>query len=1640
LPEEVSRDPEPIPIWLQLPPDAVPSDSGPVVTRLQELPFERLTWENFERLCVRLVQREGDVEHCQLYGTRGQDQQGIDIYARSHSGSGYRVYQCRRVERFGPASIRDAITDLLQGKWAKSADTFVLCTSHTTIATQYAEEIEKQAQRLGEHNVTFAVWDAAYLASRLKQEPRLVDDFFGRPYTVAFCGEEAAAALKQRLDARQVIEYRTKLRHLYRSIFAKHDPGIPVRAQLGGGDIPLAERYITPDVVVENVSRIAPPPEAAAERAAKDAEPSFATENRGATVKSGDGETRRYTAKMPIDAWLSQSDHSVILGVPGSGKSALLRFLALDLLSDAPSLQRVGARWSSLLPVWIPFAYWTKLVAAGPASSLTDCLRSWFHELDEDELWPLVERAMGDDRLLLLVDGWDEWASEQAGRIASQLLQVFVESRRVAALIVSRPYGFHRIPVHGLGWQLAEIAPLSDGQRKELCSKWISVHEARIEQPTMTAARASRAADETQKFIDEIERSSDLDELSRIPLLLLLLLYLHIEGATLPHRRFEAYEYLIGHLLKEHPVRKRTAAFLSDAPTGLTHDEVQLALAHLAFVVQYDYPSGIIPEPVILSTMESFLTDPTGLGLGLQARDARHYMHQFISVEEGTLGMLVRQGKSELSFFHRSLQEYLCAIHVSRMSLAQQQEIVRTRAIDPRWREVILGVFWRNRRPDDVATLLDSVDSSDEVPPDDLNRRELLAELAFGDFNLAPLKARELAEAACEQIEQETWTPHRRRLLAHALTGLASSKTRELVRGRIQRWVYATGWRAGWVSAIGNWPANDHTWSVLRRALNDEEANVQRAAAQAIAQVFGGEETMGRFIAAAASGSLDVYHRAAALESFIKGWPADGCLPDALRAARDSASPELRLVAISGHLARGEKLDDDLAELLAMTSGDRWGTPAYEWRGDLPEMLVSGWAGNDRLKQACLDGLVAHFGRGRYMDREIAEEVLLAGFPQDPDAVRFIVAELAKERPFLSMHGGAWRWLSKNFRDQPDVVTAIDRWALKQPNYQGVELSYVAPVGRTAIVKHKLIECLGGSFPHWATRALLDGWPADDEARGALRAKVEQPAERASEIAHLIPPILEDTDKSRSKLLELIRDPKCRRPDFVVMGFAALDNRGDEEEIVDACMAFVSQTPSRQDELYQVLIEHFPHMARVRDLAKRAIAERDTFVGVTAAAYAPDADMRVAIGELASPLPITLRGQIVAELARRPQNAFATTVLKQWDSERDPALKTSASIAFHTQLIQNRACNTEAVEQLANMTPCYGPDHESRRQAAFAGLVLLDRLDILREKRETIGFEGQIVTVPVRSEARRNLPFIDLVAEHWEGIQQAFGAENMVKRFTRPENPAEFWGTMAVVAARNPRLQAELLEVVFSNPQFATIPEVLQFLAAVRPKSPALLEQCIAALDTGDSWNWLERVETASGLLAQEFGADEAVLDRLLRNQPVAGLSSSRAIPLCLGWPEAPILERAYEQSKSNPGLYQAASFYLTYTKAPSDEFLDILREDLSVSCDDRFYARFVVRPVLARLKRDGALAAKLSKAIEEIVDVSLKATVPRLIAETRGVDESLLGWCRAEIARQTRSAFSEFGYDLLAQSIRSLTQSLLEVIYRSHASTVVLD
>ncbi|MGC5040070.1 hypothetical protein ACPXCS_32055 [Streptomyces sp. DT190] len=199
----------------------------PVHTSEQLLPLEHLAWENFERLCLKRAVERGTVEDSadhaggdsatgrmsaydaraqgSLYGTQGQDQQGIDLYVRLPDGSAEsdsapeRVYlslQSRRVKSLTASQLKEAVTDFLDGTWAGVSRVFVYATSLSAVPQKTADEVVKQRERLAEEGISFEVWDAEYLSDWLKQRPHVVHDFFGRAWVEELFGPEQVASLR----------------------------------------------------------------------------------------------------------------------------------------------------------------------------------------------------------------------------------------------------------------------------------------------------------------------------------------------------------------------------------------------------------------------------------------------------------------------------------------------------------------------------------------------------------------------------------------------------------------------------------------------------------------------------------------------------------------------------------------------------------------------------------------------------------------------------------------------------------------------------------------------------------------------------------------------------------------------------------------------------------------------------------------------------------------------------------------------------------------------------------------------------------------------------------------------------------------------------------------------------------------------------------------------------------------------------------------------------------------------------------------------------------------------------------------------------------------------------------------------------
>ena len=223
---------EGVPSWLETPATTIPA-SLLTVTRPQLLPLNDLTWGNFERLCLRYVRTRGSVVRAQLYGVKGQSQHGIDLYARLADPARYEVYQCKKLKSLTASDIANATDEFIGGKWFGRSKAFRIMTSHEIEGTRIAEAIEAAGTRLERDGIAFEVLGALQISFWLKDEPRIVDDFFSRAVVEAFCGADAIAKLGQRLNAENVARYRRELRRFYEVVFNRNDPGIPIRTRIG---------------------------------------------------------------------------------------------------------------------------------------------------------------------------------------------------------------------------------------------------------------------------------------------------------------------------------------------------------------------------------------------------------------------------------------------------------------------------------------------------------------------------------------------------------------------------------------------------------------------------------------------------------------------------------------------------------------------------------------------------------------------------------------------------------------------------------------------------------------------------------------------------------------------------------------------------------------------------------------------------------------------------------------------------------------------------------------------------------------------------------------------------------------------------------------------------------------------------------------------------------------------------------------------------------------------------------------------------------------------------------------------------------------------------------------------------------------
>ncbi|MYL37356.1 hypothetical protein [Halobacillus litoralis] len=194
-----------IPEWLTENP-ATEHVEIPVVTKVQELPLDKLTWKNFERLCLRLVRKDSKVEFCYFYGEEGESQEGIDLFAESDMAEKYDVYQCKRVKNFSPIKIKNAVEKFIDGEFSPKTNKFYLCTSESLSSRKRMDEIKKQKEILSsKHDIKLRLFDKGSIEEKLKTMPEIVADFFGENWVKAFCHNETIEHIKSTKEKKDLI-------------------------------------------------------------------------------------------------------------------------------------------------------------------------------------------------------------------------------------------------------------------------------------------------------------------------------------------------------------------------------------------------------------------------------------------------------------------------------------------------------------------------------------------------------------------------------------------------------------------------------------------------------------------------------------------------------------------------------------------------------------------------------------------------------------------------------------------------------------------------------------------------------------------------------------------------------------------------------------------------------------------------------------------------------------------------------------------------------------------------------------------------------------------------------------------------------------------------------------------------------------------------------------------------------------------------------------------------------------------------------------------------------------------------------------------------------------------------------------------
>ncbi|MDQ1327292.1 MAG: hypothetical protein QG641_572, partial [Candidatus Poribacteria bacterium] len=284
-----------------------------------------------------------------------------------------------------------------------------------------------------------------------------------------------------------------------------------------------------------------------------------------------DRPVREVSRVLSVFEALNESDKQVILGIPGSGKSTFMMYLALTF-AKGTSKDRLQID-EDKLPIFVSIQALAAMLEK--IQNIADIISKFvkselqIRDLPDDYFIPYIESG----RCIILFDGLDEVSSvTQRGEVAEKIRRFANLYKGNRYIITSRIAGYREIQQFPQGdFKHLTIMDFDDDQIEDFAKKWYQTRDP------------LKAKEKANDLTNAINSHPKVKQLATNPLMLTIIAIVHRSSAELPSERIKLYDKCTESLLCEWQ-REHKRPPLKDIHGNLIQDkEVRRRLEELAY-------------------------------------------------------------------------------------------------------------------------------------------------------------------------------------------------------------------------------------------------------------------------------------------------------------------------------------------------------------------------------------------------------------------------------------------------------------------------------------------------------------------------------------------------------------------------------------------------------------------------------------------------------------------------------------------------------------------------------------------------------------------------------------------------------------------------------------------------------------------------------------------------------------------------------------------------------------------------------------------------------------------------------------------------------------------------------------------------